>query len=213
MSFFGDIFDTITGAVSSIGDAITSNLPAVAAGGALIASGGLAAPALAGEAATVATAAEAGAGFDAYMAANGITAATADTLAAAVGVDATAAEGTLAKIVGTDAASTAGIGLSDIAGGVKTAASIASPVLSIAGSAAKLSAVKNMNNIQPTATGIVSTLAPSPIQTPGGLITATPQGPVVASAPTPGENTAGNNNLLIIGACVIGIYFLMKKGQ
>ena len=91
--------------------------------------------------------------------------------------------------------------------------------LNLATAGVKLATVANtgkiMNAQQATADGLTGALGMSPIQTPSGLITTTPQGPVVAGTSTPA--TAGgmmdNQTTMIIVGAAIGIYFLSKYSK
>ena len=103
-----------------------------------------------------------------------------------------------------------------------TAGQIATGVntgLNLATAGVKLATVANtgkiMNASTATADGLTGALGMSPIQTPSGLITTTPQGPVVAGTSTPA--TAGgmmdNQTTMIIVGAAIGIYFLSKYSK
>lgn len=101
-----------------------------------------------------------------------------------------------------------------------TAGQIASTVssgLNLATSATKLSMLgKTMNASTPTADGLTGGLAASPIQTPSGLITSTPQGPITAgptAAPAGGFMGMDNQTLIVIAVSIAGIYYLMKHGK
>lgn len=97
-----------------------------------------------------------------------------------------------------------------------TAGQIASTVssgLNLATSATKLSMLgKTMNNTQATSSGLTGALAPSPLETPSGLITTTPQGPMTAGpvAATGGMDT---QTMLVIAFAVGVIYFISKQGK
>lgn len=209
MSFFSDIgLSFVDDALQTIDDTLRPVYAPAAIATAAYFTGGAALSAMGAEAATaeamtVATAAESGAAFESYMAANGVQAATAATLADSVGFDATAAPGSLAKI-GTDTASTNLLTMKDVTSTLNTVSN-----------ASKLYGLTKMNNSQASVAGITSALAPSPIQTPSGLITTTPQGPIVAATTAPGSTTSPatkSNDMIIIAAAIVGIYFLMKKG-
>jgi hypothetical protein len=91
--------------------------------------------------------------------------------------------------------------------------------LNLATAGVKLATVANtgklMNANTATANGLTGALGMSPIQTPSGLITTTPQGPVVAGTSTPattGGMMDSQTTMVIVGAA-IGIYFLSKYSK
>jgi hypothetical protein len=100
-----------------------------------------------------------------------------------------------------------------------TAGQIASTVssgLNLASSGVKLATLgKTMNASTPTANGLTGGLAASPIQTPSGLITTTPQGPVTAGpvAASSGFMGMDNQTLLVIAFAAGTIWYLMKQGK
>lgn len=100
-----------------------------------------------------------------------------------------------------------------------TAGQIASTVssgLNLASSGVKLATLgKTMNASTPTANGLTGGLAASPIQTPSGLITTTPQGPVTAGpvATSGGFMGMDNQTLLVIAFAAGTIWYLMKQGK
>jgi len=90
--------------------------------------------------------------------------------------------------------------------------------LNLAGQSIKLATLgKTMNATTPTANGLTGGLATSPIQTPAGLITTTPQGPVTAGntapAATGGFMGMDNQTLLVIAFSMGAIWYLMKHGK
>jgi hypothetical protein len=88
--------------------------------------------------------------------------------------------------------------------------------LSLASSGAKLALLgKTMDAQQATSTGLTGALAPSPIQTPAGLITATPQGPVTAGpvAQSSGFMGMDNQTLFVIAAGIAAVYYFSKHGK
>lgn len=105
------------------------------------------------------------------------------------------------------------------AAGGWTAGQIASTVssgLNLASSGVKLATLgKTMNASTPTANGLTGGLAASPIQTPSGLITTTPQGPVTAGpvAASGGFMGMDNQTLLVIAFAAGTIWYLMKQGK
>ena len=100
-----------------------------------------------------------------------------------------------------------------------TAGQIASTVssgLNLATSATKLSMLgKTMNASTPTADGLTGGLAASPIQTPSGLITSTPQGPVVAGPQAQPAGFMGMDmqTLMVIAVGVAAVYYFSKHGK
>jgi hypothetical protein len=101
-----------------------------------------------------------------------------------------------------------------------TAGQIASTVssgLNLATSGVKLAALgKSMNASTATSSGLTGALAASPIQTPTGLITTTPQGPVSTGAQpaaTGGFMGMDTQTLLVIAFAGGTIWYLMKHGK
>jgi len=104
-----------------------------------------------------------------------------------------------------------------------TAGQIATGVntgLNLATAGVKLATVANtgkiMNASTVTADGLTGALAPSPIQTPSGLITTTPQGAVVAGATAPATTNGmmlDQQSMMVIGGAIIGLYFLSKYSK
>jgi len=100
-----------------------------------------------------------------------------------------------------------------------TTAQVASTVssgLNLATSGVKLATLgKTMNASTATANGLTGALGPSPIETQSGLITTTPQGPVVAGAQAGSSGFMGmdTQTLLVIAAAMGGIWYLMKHGK
>ena len=105
-----------------------------------------------------------------------------------------------------------------------TAGQIATGVntgLNLATAGVKLATVANtgkiMNASTATADGLTGALANSPIQTPSGLITTTPQGAVVAGTSVPAPTTNGmmldQQSMMVIGGAIIGLYFLSKYSK
>jgi hypothetical protein len=93
------------------------------------------------------------------------------------------------------------------------AASNTAAGLNLATSATKLSMLgKTMNASTPTANGLTGGLAASPIQTPGGLITTTPQGPVTAGpvAASGGFMGMDTQTLIVIAFAAGTIWYLTK---
>jgi len=94
--------------------------------------------------------------------------------------------------------------------------STASSGLNLAGQSLKLATLgKTMNASTATSDGLTGALAPSPIQTPSGLITTTPQGPVSTGAQpaTGGFMGMDNQTLLVIAFAAGTIWYLMKQGK
>lgn len=87
--------------------------------------------------------------------------------------------------------------------------------LNLATSGIKIAALgKTMNASTPTVDGLTGGLAASPIQTPSGLITTTPQGPLTAGAVVQsGFMGMDNQTLMVIGAAAIGLFWLYKSGN
>lgn len=89
--------------------------------------------------------------------------------------------------------------------------------LSLASTGAKLSLLgKSMDATNATANGLTGALAPTPIQTPSGLITATPQGPLMTGTQAP--STGGfmgmdNTTLFAIAVGVAAVYYFSKHGK
>lgn len=103
-----------------------------------------------------------------------------------------------------------------------TAGQIATNVntgLNLATAGVKLATVANTGKIMDastaTANGLTSALATSPIQTPSGLITTTPQGAVVAGATAPVTNgmMLDQQSMMVIAGAAIGLYFLSKYAK
>jgi len=112
--------------------------------------------------------------------------------------------------LGTATSSTAGLSAGQIL-------ATTSAGLNLATSGIKLAALgKTMNASTPTVDGLTGGLAASPIQTPAGLITTTPQGPVTsgpASATTGGFMGMDTQTLIVIAVAMGGIWYLMKHGK
>lgn len=93
-------------------------------------------------------------------------------------------------------------------------ASTATSGLNLATSAAKLSMLgKTMNATNATADGLTGALAPTPIQTANGLITATPQGPVTAGTSVPAQTGfmgMDTQTLLVIAVGVAAVWYFSK---
>lgn len=88
--------------------------------------------------------------------------------------------------------------------------------LNLASSGIKLATLgKTMNSTSATANGLTGALAPSPLETPSGLITTTPQGPLTAGpvASEGGFMGMDNQTLMVIGIAAIGVYYLAKSGN
>lgn len=92
--------------------------------------------------------------------------------------------------------------------------------LNLATAGVKLATVANtgkiMNASTVTADGLTGALAPSPIQTPSGLITSTPQGAVVAGTSVPAPTNGmmlDQQSMMVIGGAIIGLYFLSKYSK
>jgi hypothetical protein len=100
-----------------------------------------------------------------------------------------------------------------------SAGQIASTVgsgLNLATSATKLSLLgKSMDAQSATANGLTGALAPSPIQTPSGLITTTPQGPLMAGTQAASGGFMGmdTQTLFVIAAGIAAIYYFSKHGK
>jgi hypothetical protein len=91
--------------------------------------------------------------------------------------------------------------------------STASAGLNLAGQSVKLATLgKTMNATTATSDGLTGALAASPLQTPSGLITTTPQGPVMtgAQASTGGFMGMDTQTLLVIGFSAGVIWYLTK---
>lgn len=94
--------------------------------------------------------------------------------------------------------------------------STASSGLNLAGQTVKLATLgKVMNASTATSDGLTGALAPSPLQTQAGLITSTPQGPVVTGAqPATGGFMGMDTQTLMVIAFAVGvIYFVSKQGK
>lgn len=90
--------------------------------------------------------------------------------------------------------------------------------LNLATAGVKLATVANtgkiMNASTATANGLTGALATSPIQTPSGLITTTPQGAVVAGATAPANGMMlDQQSMMVIAGAAIGLYFLSKYAK
>jgi hypothetical protein len=88
--------------------------------------------------------------------------------------------------------------------------------LSLASTGAKLSLLgKSMDATNATANGLTGALAPSPIQTPSGLITTTPQGPMMTGtqAATGGFMGMDTQTLFVIAAGIAAVYYFSKHGK
>jgi hypothetical protein len=90
--------------------------------------------------------------------------------------------------------------------------------LNLATAGVKLATVANtgkiMNANTVTADGLTGALATSPIQTPSGLITTTPQGAVVAGATAPANGMMlDQQSMMVIAGAAIGLYFLSKYAK
>lgn len=88
--------------------------------------------------------------------------------------------------------------------------------LNLASSGVKLAALgKTMNANTPTVDGLTGGLAASPIQTPSGLITTTPQGPVTAGpvAATGGFMGMDTQTLMVIAFAAGAIWYLTKHAK
>lgn len=89
--------------------------------------------------------------------------------------------------------------------------------LNLATSGIKLASLgKTMNASTPTVDGLTGGLAASPIQTPAGLITTTPQGPITAgpaAATQSGFMGMDTQTLIVIAVAVGGIWYLMKHAK
>lgn len=100
-----------------------------------------------------------------------------------------------------------------------TAGQVASTVssgLNLATSATKLSLLgKSMDAQSATANGLTGALAPSPIQTPSGLITTTPQGPMMTGTQAASGGFMGmdTQTLFVIAAGIAAIYYFSKHGK
>lgn len=91
--------------------------------------------------------------------------------------------------------------------------------LNLATAGVKLAAVANtgkiMNAQQATANGLTGALGMSPIQTPSGLITTTPNGPIVAGTSVPAPTSTGmdQQTMMVIAGAVLGIFLLTKYAK
>lgn len=95
-------------------------------------------------------------------------------------------------------------------------ASTASSGLNLASSATKLAILgKSMDAQSATANGLTGALGPSPIQTPSGLITTTPQGPVMTGTQPQSGGFMGmdNQTLFVIAAGIAAVYYFSKHGK
>lgn len=92
-------------------------------------------------------------------------------------------------------------------------ASTATAGLNLASSSLKLAALgSSMNANQATSSGLTGALAASPIQTPSGLITTTPQGPITAG-PVATSTGMDTQTMMVIAAAAVGIFYLVKSGN
>ena len=115
--------------------------------------------------------------------------------------------------LGTATSSTAGLATGLTAGQILATTSAG---LNLATSGIKLAALgKTMNASTPTVDGLTGGLAASPIQTPAGLITTTPQGPLTTgpAAASGGFMGMDTQTLIVIAVAVGGIWYLMKHGK
>ena len=103
-----------------------------------------------------------------------------------------------------------------------TAGQIATGVntgLNLATAGVKLATVANtgkiMNASTATADGLTGALASSPIQTPSGLMTTTPNGAIVAGTSVPATNgmMLDQQSMMVIAGAAIGLYFLSKYAK
>lgn len=81
---------------------------------------------------------------------------------------------------------------------------------------AKLSLLgKSMDAQTATANGLTGALAASPIQTPSGLITTTPQGPVMTGTQAASGGFMGmdNQTLFVIAVGIAAVYYFSKHGK
>lgn len=92
-------------------------------------------------------------------------------------------------------------------------ASTATAGLNLASSSLKLAALgSSMNANQATSSGLTGALAASPIQTPSGLITTTPQGPITAG-PVATSSGMDTQTMIVIAVAAVGIFYLVKSGN
>jgi hypothetical protein len=88
--------------------------------------------------------------------------------------------------------------------------------LNLATSGVRLATLgKTMNASTATSDGLTGALAPTPIKTPTGLITTTPQGPVVAGPVAQADGFMGmdTQTLMIIAFAGAAIFYLAKSGN
>jgi len=119
--------------------------------------------------------------------------------------------GTVANVQAGTAASTA-----SSAWTAKDVLTTANTGLSLASTGAKLSLLgKSMDAQSATANGLTGALAASPIQTPSGLMTTTPQGPLVAGAVAQPSGFMGmdNQTLFVIAVGIAAVYYFSKHGK
>jgi hypothetical protein len=199
----GTTVDTVSNAVDTVSNAVTNHpLETAAAATAAYFSGGTSLAVEAGSAEALA-AAESG---------------TAATATAANGAE--ALSGIDLGGVGASPATWTGATVSQTAASQWTwgqAAAATSTGLNLATSGIKLAALgkTKMNSSLPTVDGLTGGLAPTPIQTPSGLITTTPQGPVTAGpvAASGGFMGMDTQTLIVIAVAMGGIWYLMKHGK
>jgi hypothetical protein len=94
--------------------------------------------------------------------------------------------------------------------------STASAGLNLAGQSVKLATLgKTMNATTATSDGLTGALAASPLQTPSGLITTTPQGPVMTGTQTSTGGFMGMDmqTLMVIGFSAGVIWYLTKHAK
>lgn len=92
--------------------------------------------------------------------------------------------------------------------------------LNLATTGLKLATVANtgklMNASTATANGLTGALGASPIQTPSGLITTTPQGAVVAGTSVPATTNGmmlDNQSMMVVAGAILGIFILSKYAK
>lgn len=92
--------------------------------------------------------------------------------------------------------------------------------LNLAGTGLKLAALSNTGKLMTlnnaTANGLTGALGISPIQTPSGLITTTPNGPVVAGTSVPATAAPmmlDQQSMMVIAGAVLGLFLLTKYAK
>lgn len=114
-----------------------------------------------------------------------------------------------ASTLGTTGVASSGLTFGSVLSGVNTG-------INALGAATKLSLLgKSMDAQTATANGLTGALAASPIQTPSGLITTTPQGAVMTGAQAASGGFMGmdNQTLFVIAVGIAAVYYFSKHGK